>query len=915
MNLFLSQILRTLFLSCFVSSFLHTLELSKEERAWIASHDPVVVGVDNAWEPFDFINENGNHDGMSADYLQVISNKTGIHFAIAKHEKWSDVLEAAKAQKLDMIAAIAFSKEREKYLYFSKPYMTYSLVLATAKKETFFYEISDFDGKRVGVIESYITEDILKEQHPNIEVVTYPNLDALLAGLALHEVDAIFDNAVSMAYQIRKHGYSHFKMVTIGEHKRSMTMGVTKNNKLLLSILNKALQSIGAEKKKEIRDKWVSFDYDKTIDYTLVYQILGIFAFFLLGTFYWHRRLTQEVKKRKESEAQMSVLIENIPLNMIVSGLDGSVLRANTFAQENFGIAAEDIYDYNVLSFYVNPSERDEIIHIIQTKGKVNKRIVKFKRLDDSEMHIMISIMPIVYDGKNALLSIMVDLTDRIQMEEDLHKAKEEAISASKSKSEFLANMSHEIRTPMNAILGFTELLDEQVETPRLKAYTKTIKNAGNSLLTLINDILDLSKIEAGKLEINKKATNLFELCEEIGAIFLMTVRNKGVDLIIDIDENIPKSLLLDAVRLRQVLVNLIGNAVKFTDEGFVKLKVGTLKVDEHLSKIDLVLSVEDSGIGIPQSQIHHIFKSFEQQEGQDNRKFGGTGLGLSISKRLTEMMDGRISVQSIEKGGTTFFVHLYRIDILAIQDLEHTENTSRVKAESIKFKPAKVLVVDDIEDNRELIEKNFENTVLEIVTAVDGYDALEKFKSSKPDLILMDIRMSNMDGYEAATKLKEQSDVPIIALTASVMKDEYDRVKSKHFDAYLRKPILRDDLFLTLSHFLEHEIIELPDKRTTGEYIEKLNVHTLQDLALYLDTTKQQVIQLHTKALQSNNIEDIKHFSDAIKSFTLENNNDIFITYSTNLVEAIDTFDIAQMQSLLQDFSLLLSKIEKFRQ
>jgi two-component system sensor histidine kinase EvgS len=885
------------------------LALTQEEKAWITMHPTIRIGVDRAWEPFDFINSEGKHDGMSADYLGLIAEKTGLNFVVQEHREWTDVLSAAKNKQLELISAVASSTERASYMDFTDPYMTYAFVLATADKNKFFYEISDFNDKRVGVIKSYVTEDILKENYKKVNVLTYDNLHDLLEALASHDVEAIFDNAVSIDYHIKKEGYAHIKMVTIGEYKRSINMGVVKGNPILLSILNKALKSISPAEKKSLRDKWVSLEYEKTIDYTLVYQILGLFLLFILGTWYWYRKLQHEVRKREQSEIQMSMLIDNIPLNVIVSGFDGSVLRANNFALKTFEIPLKEIYSHNVMEFYADISERNSIIETIKKEGRINDKIVKFKRLDSSEMNVLLSIIPIIYDSKQALLSIMVDLTERIEMEDDLREAKKRADNANKSKSEFLANMSHEIRTPMNAIMGFTELLNEQIETPRLKSYTKTIQNAGKTLLTLINDILDLSKIEAGKLEIQKSAANIFDVVNDVSAMFTLTVGSKGLSLLIDIDKDIPKSLLLDGIRLRQVLVNLVGNAVKFTEEGHIKVSVHAFNVDDHLSKLDLEIMVEDTGIGIPPNQRENIFNSFEQQDGQDNRKFGGTGLGLSISKRLVEMMDGTIMVQSAEKKGATFFIYLYGVDISSVQ-INEDERIQKDISE-IKFKPAKILIVDDIEDNRELIVRNFENTAIEIVSASDGIEAIKQFKKEKPDLILMDIRMPNMDGYEATSKIRAMSStIPIVALTASVMQDEDEQAKSQDFNGYLRKPILRSDLFAELSQFLAYENLDKMKK------IEDKEVFVLDDLAMQnisrIQETLETVIKpLYEKAVSNNSISDIEMFSAETYNLSQVYNITLLEQYTLQLNEAVDTFDIIQIQSLLRDFSPLYEKFK----
>jgi polar amino acid transport system substrate-binding protein/two-component system sensor histidine kinase EvgS len=501
------------------------------------------------------------------------------------------------------------------------------------------------------------------------------------------------------------------------------------------------------------------------------------------------------------------------------------------------------------------------------------------------------------------------EIQERKELEKKLLKAKRVADAANKSKSEFLANMSHEIRTPMNAIVGFTELLNEQLEEPRLKAYVKTIQNASNTLLTLINDILDLSKIEAGKLKIKKTPTNLTNLANEVSSIFTMSIQKKGLELLLDIDKDIPSSLLLDEVRLRQILFNLIGNAVKFTQHGFIKFRIRVFDVKEHLSKLNIEISIEDSGIGIAKDQLEKIFKEFEQTDGHDSRKFGGTGLGLSISKRLSEMMGGDISVKSIEGKGTTFSVHLYDVDISSIQN-ENQDQQDTTNIKNIIFHKATILVVDDIQDNRELIKKNFEDTNVNVITANDGYEALEAFKEKNPDLVLMDIRMPNMDGYEASKRLKEISDVPIIALTASVMQSHEEQInKNKYFDGYLRKPVLRRSLYLELSKFLDFDDAKEVAK---DEKSFQLSDKAKSNLDIILNTLDGEIKLLYKKVTDTNNIADIKDLAQEIEILSKKYDVSILEEYSSKLKESIEAFDIVTMQQLLKDFDSLSEKLSK---
>ena len=500
----------------------------------------------------------------------------------------------------------------------------------------------------------------------------------------------------------------------------------------------------------------------------------------------------------------------------------------------------------------------------------------------------------VLFDGYNAMISKINE--QQINLKKETKRAEE----ANRAKSSFLANMSHEIRTPMNAIIGFTDLLDEQVKEKRLKSYIKTIKSAGATLLALINDILDLSKIEAGKLSIISRPTNIKKLIEEIAAVFTMKVQEKGLDLVVKVDENIPQSILIDDVRVRQILINLVSNAVKFTEKGFVKIEAKALKVDGHLSKMDLQISVEDSGIGIPSQQMKKVFGDFEQVEGQDNRKYGGTGLGLSISKRLALMMGGELSVESQEGKGSNFIVKIYNIDVSNIQ-IETQSSSQEYLDNQIIFEKSKILVVDDIENNRELIKSNFEDSNVEVITANDGLEAIEAFKTYHPDLILMDIRMPNMDGYEAAQKIKEIRNVPIIALTASVMKDEYDQVKSTNFDGYLRKPVLKKDLISELSKYLPHIYQKKEQKRVQKEYelSQKAREHK-EEIKNIIDN---QIVPLQEKAMKSNNIETIKKFVKSVEGIAKEYEIGFLKEYVIALTEAIDSFDIIETEKLLHNF------------
>ncbi len=387
------------------------------------------------------------------------------------------------------------------------------------------------------------------------------------------------------------------------------------------------------------------------------------------------------------------------------------------------------------------------------------------------------------------------------QSELDLEKAIEEAEAANRAKSEFLANMSHEIRTPMNAILGYSDLLDFMITDARQKGYVQAIRTSGRSLLSLINDILDLSKIEAGKMDLKLEATHVQDLLQEMAVMFQPRVMEKGLYFKTQPSYELPYTLLLDAGRLRQIAVNLIGNAVKFTESGGVAVYCDYRPPSGESSSGALILTVADSGIGIAKEAQQLIFKPFTQGDSELTKRYQGSGLGLTICKKLAELMGGSISISSREGEGSRFTV---TIPCEPLVDAGQSQGEADIDFE---FLPATILVADDIETNRLLVVEILKQKGLDAVTAKDGLEAMEKAKEINPDLIIMDIRMPTMDGFESLKRIRAlvpPITAPVIALTAQALTQDEEHIMAAGFDGYLRKPLARGDLYRELSRFLK---------------------------------------------------------------------------------------------------------------
>lgn len=394
-----------------------------------------------------------------------------------------------------------------------------------------------------------------------------------------------------------------------------------------------------------------------------------------------------------------------------------------------------------------------------------------------------------------------------------LMDAKRKAEDANRAKSEFLANMSHEIRTPMNAILGFSEVLLESVQDPTSRNQLETILHSGRSLLHLINDLLDLSKIEAGRLKLEPAQVNLYALIEEVGQLFEPELLKKGLGFSIVGNQSLPRTFLLDELRIRQIMVNLIGNAVKFTQKGSIRIEIDGVMTDAEERLHEVVIHVIDTGIGVSKHDQDSIFESFSQASFGESRKYGGTGLGLTISRKLAQSMNGEIRLTSQLGSGSTFTLSLKHVP--AAED-EVATALDEHAFDHLRFKPATVLVADDIDINIQLIASYLRGQPIRVVPAEDGDIALSAIKEHRPDVVLMDIRMPRMNGVEATKRLREAPEtrrLPILAFTASMLNHEMEDHRAL-FDGYLLKPLRKAFLMQTLAEFLP---LEAPEQEPTS--------------------------------------------------------------------------------------------------
>lgn len=479
---------------------------------------------------------------------------------------------------------------------------------------------------------------------------------------------------------------------------------------------------------------------------------------------------------------------------------NGNILYHNPSVEETLGHPPGSLVNQNFFD-YIEP-ETLNVLHkeFKKSTTKPYDESIEFRFLCDDGTFKYLEFNSINLKHKEGLEGLILDCRDITQRKKDA----EELLRAQKAKEQFLANMSHEIRTPINGIAGMANLLSTTSSEEDKEKYINAIKNSTENLKVIINDILDLSVIESGKLKFEKIG---FNIKYQLGAImdtFQFQCREKGIDISYSISPETDTVFLGDPVRLNQILINLISNAVKFTHIGEITVDV-TLDRKEG-DKQYVKFEVTDTGVGIPKEKIHHIFESFTQADESVTRRYGGTGLGLSIVKQLVELQEGELYVNSVESKGTKFtFIIPYESG--KIQDLVQPEHSQNKDAPTHSFAGVKVLLVEDNDINRLYALNILKKWKCKVDGAENGYIALEKLRSNEYDIILMDIQMPIMDGYEATKNIRStfpepKNRIPIIALTANAIKGDNEKCLEIGMNDYLPKPFQPEDLYASISKF-----------------------------------------------------------------------------------------------------------------
>ncbi len=510
----------------------------------------------------------------------------------------------------------------------------------------------------------------------------------------------------------------------------------------------------------------------------------------------------QAREEAQEKEKLFTLVSEHTQDLIILHESNGAVAYASPSVEALLGYEVRDLFTKQLRDL-IHPEDfaglKDLFDKARKNKGKLDNLEYRAIHRDGRAVWVESSIKLIYHENEKLarFQTVTRDINARKEAERRLMEEKNKAEKANQAKSEFLSTISHEIRTPMNAVIGLSHLLMEDNPRPDQLNTLRTLHFSAENLLFLINDILDYSKIEAGKITFENKEYNLYELVDGIHRTFQPKTGDKNISFQLEWDRRIPKRIIGDQVRLAQILNNLIGNAIKFTEKGEIKLKIDLLKQTE--ANVDLRFAVEDTGIGIPLGKQKEIFNRFSQAADNTTRKFGGTGLGLAITKNLLELQGSEIQLESEVGKGSCFF---FNINFKLAKDQQNSQKKDlKKRIEAGELEGLRVLVAEDNSVNRMIVERFLKKWGIDARFAVDGQEALDLVKAERFDLVLMDIHMPIKDGLEASMEIRhhlglDNHSLPIVALTASTMTEDKEKAAAAGMDGYIGKPFDPYELF-----------------------------------------------------------------------------------------------------------------------
>ncbi len=917
------------------------LQLTQREARWLLKHPVVNVVVNETMAPLTFFDASGDFRGITADLLEMIRLRTGLRFEIQRANSLDTMTRMISRHETDIISAINPSASRESALSFTRPYLVNSFVLLTAKGDGQPASLEQLAGKKLALTRGNPLTDYLRSQYPQITLVETGDIYRATELLAEEKVQGAVSTLVIANYLLASGLFQDRLQIsaTIGTQPAMFSLATARDASELSSILNKALLSIAPDELGIINSRWRGYvpasDSYWHNYHRLFYQFIIGTSLLLLLSLIWNAYMRRQIRQRKSAERALSdqfefmrALVNGTPHPIYVRDREGVLKTCNDSYLNAFSARREEVIGKTVMQtcdLLSNECEaRDYQADYLRVMREGTPLVTdRPLRIGEKTLTIYHWILP-YRDSLGEVQGIIggwIDISERHQLLDELRTAKELADDANRAKSTFLATMSHEIRTPMNAVIGLLELTLKRADHGHLdRPSIEVAYNSAKDLLELIGDILDIARIESGRLNLSPERVNLHQLAHSVMRIFdgLARQKNLTLDLRFDATDDLP-DVLIDPLRLKQILTNLISNAIKFTQQGRVTLEINLLPAGTP-ERTELHLSVKDTGIGISERDQARLFEPFAQAQNSGQLALNGAGLGLVICRSLCEMMGGTLVLSSQESAGTQVQIKL-KVPTLTPSQCTPAQEPSINPAAH----PLNVLVVDDHPANRLLMCQQLGFLGHRFTTEHDGAAGLKTWKTGKFDLVIADCNMPVLNGYELTRAIRKhelassQRPCTVLGFTANAQPEERQRCKQAGMDDCLFKPIsltllsqrlaMLEPLFHCPEVFNADALSPLTggDKQRTRLLLEELLRSNCQDLKTLLELPDNGELQAFVEIAHR-----IKGAARIVGAQSLINNCEALEQATpANLVQAREQVQVS-MRALGQALALQLESLTK---